>query len=233
MERQSSKNPQATSALRVIANRLFPPVLRTFDRGTTIFFPGDTAREIYLVSNGTITISKVYHSGEEITIALLGKNSVFGVLSLAINPYPERFYHAVALTPVELLSASIYQVEQKLLDDRELSTLMLRLLSLRILKTEMMIEALNHGNTDSRLISFLLTLCCDFGLPTAEGITIDLKLSHQAIASAIGSSRVNVTHLLRKLQQQRIISIDKKKITVHDSAFLNQELTNGCLKLIS
>jgi len=43
----------------------------------------------------------------------------------------------------------------------------------RILQTEMMIETLAHRDMGSRLVSFLLILCRDFGVPNADGITID------------------------------------------------------------
>ncbi|NJN37731.1 MAG: helix-turn-helix domain-containing protein, partial [Acaryochloridaceae cyanobacterium CSU_3_4] len=64
-----------------------------------------------------------------------------------------------------------------------------------------------------------------FGVPNGNGITIDLKLSHQAIAEAIGSTRVTVTRLLGDLRDQEKISIHKKKITVHDPVLLGQSFT--------
>jgi CRP/FNR family transcriptional regulator len=59
-------------------------------------------------------------------------------------------------------------------------------------------------------------LCRDFGVPGNEGITIDLRLSHQAIAEAIGSTRVTITRLLGDLRQEGLLQIDRKKITVFD-----------------
>nr|WP_199329244.1 global nitrogen regulator NtcA [Coleofasciculus sp. FACHB-1120] len=202
----------------------FPPVVETFERGKTIFFPGDPAERVYFLLKGAVKLSRVYEAGEEITVALLRENSVFGVLSLITGHRSDRFYHAVAFTPVELLSAPIDQVEQSL-KDPELSMLMLRGLSSRILQTEMMIETLAHRDMGSRLVSFLLILCRDFGVPSANGITIDLKLSHQAIAEAIGSTRVTVTRLLGDLREEKMISIHKKKITVHNPVTLSQQFT--------
>jgi CRP/FNR family transcriptional regulator len=59
-------------------------------------------------------------------------------------------------------------------------------------------------------------LCRDFGVPGSEGITIDLRLSHQAIAEAIGSTRVTITRLLGDLRNDGLVQIDRKKITVFD-----------------
>lgn len=203
----------------------FPPVVETFERSKTIFFPGDPAERVYFLLKGAVKLSRVYEAGEEITVALLRENSVFGVLSLLTGQRSDRFYHAVAFTPVELLSAPIEQVEQSLRSHPELAILMLQGLSSRILQTEMMIETLAHRDMGSRLVSFLLILCRDFGVPTPEGIRIDLKLSHQAIAEAIGSTRVTVTRLLGELRQENMISIHKKKITVHNPVALSQQFT--------
>ncbi|MEO1520023.1 MAG: global nitrogen regulator NtcA [Cyanobacteria bacterium J06633_2] len=210
---------------RQISGGIFPPVIETFERSKTIFFPGDPAERVYFLLKGAVKLSRVYEAGEEITVALLRENSVFGVLSLITGHKSDRFYHAVAFTPVELLSVPIEQVEKALKEKPELSMIMLKGLSSRILQTEMMIETLAHRDMGSRLVSFLLILCRDFGMPSTEGITIDLKLSHQAIAEAIGSTRVTVTRLLGDLRQDGMISIHKKKITVHNPVTLSQQFT--------
>lgn len=210
---------------RQLSGGAFPPMVETFERGKTIFFPGDPAERVYFLLKGAVKLSRVYEAGEEITVALLRENSVFGVLSLITGQRADRFYHSVAFTPVELLSVPIEQVEKALKENPDLSMLMLKGLSSRILQTEMMIETLAHRDMGSRLVSFLLILCRDFGVPTADGITIDLKLSHQAIAEAIGSTRVTVTRLLGDLRQDKMISIHKKKITVYNPVALSQQFT--------
>lgn len=208
---------------RQTAGSSFLPVTETFDRGKTVFFPGDPAERVYFLLKGAVKLSRVYEAGDEITVALLRENSVFGVLSLITGHRSDRFYHAVAFTPVELMSVPIEQMQKTLKENPELAVVMLQGLSSRILQTEMMIETLAHRDMGSRLVSFLLILCRDFGVPSPEGITIDLKLSHQAIAEAIGSTRVTVTRLLGDLREDRMISIQKKKITVHNPVALSQQ----------
>ncbi|NJO79265.1 MAG: helix-turn-helix domain-containing protein, partial [Cyanobacteria bacterium RM1_2_2] len=45
------------------------------------------------------------------------------------------------------------------------------------------------------------------------------------VAEAIGSTRVTVTRLLGDLRQDQMISIHKKKITVHNPVTLSQQFT--------
>ncbi len=117
----------------------------------------------------------------------------------------------------------LYQIQNKFRDEARPRGGLLRGLSSRILQTEMMIETLAHRDMGSRLVSFLLILCRDFGSPSTDGVTIDLKLSHQAIAEAIGSTRVTVTRLLGDLRKQKMIAISKKRITVHNPIELGQQ----------
>jgi CRP/FNR family transcriptional regulator, global nitrogen regulator len=188
----------------------------TIERGKTIFFPGDPAERVYLIRRGAVRLSRVYESGEEITVALLRENSLFGVLSLLTGQRSDRFYHAIAFTRVEMVSAPATSVRKAIEEDASVGLLLLQGLSSRILQTETMIETLTHRDMSSRLVSFLLVLCRDFGVPGSTGITIDLRLSHQAIAEAIGSTRVTITRLLGDLREEGLLQIDRKKITVFD-----------------
>ena len=186
------------------------------DRAKTIFFPGDPAERVYLIRRGAVRLSRVYETGEEITVALLRENSLFGVLSLLTGHRSDRFYHAIAFTRVELIAAPAKSVRNAIEQDASVGLLLLQGLSSRVLQTETMIETLTHRDMSSRLASFLLVLCRDFGVPGEKGVTIDLRLSHQAIAEAIGSTRVTITRLLGELKSSSLLAIDRKKITIFD-----------------
>ena len=206
----------ANATLLDVIRGLSGSTTETVERGKTIFFPGDPAEKVYLLRRGAVRLSRVYESGEEITVALLRENSLFGVLSLLTGQRSDRFYHAVAFTRVEMVTAPATSVRKAIELDASVGLLMLQGLSSRILQTETMIETLTHRDMSSRLVSFLLVLCRDFGVPTSEGITIDLRLSHQAIAEAIGSTRVTITRLLGDLCNAGLVQLDRKKITVFD-----------------
>ena len=186
------------------------------ERSKTIFFPGDPAERVYLIRRGAVRLSRVYESGEEITVALLRENSLFGVLSLLTGHRSDRFYHAIAFTRVEMITAPANSVLRAIEEDASVGLLLLQGLSSRILQTETMIETLTHRDMSSRLVSFLMVLCRDFGVASEKGITIDLRLSHQAIAEAIGSTRVTITRLLGDLKDSGLLNIERKKITVFD-----------------
>ncbi len=212
----SSSSLQPTKTLLDVIKTLDGVSTEIVDRSKTIFFPGDPAERVYLIKRGAVRLSRVYETGEEITVALLRENSLFGVLSLLTGHRSDRFYHAIAFTRVELVSAPAISVRNAIEQDASVGLLLLQGLSSRVLQTETMIETLTHRDMSSRLSSFLLVLCRDFGVPGEKGVTIDLRLSHQAIAEAIGSTRVTITILLGELKSSSLLAIDRKKITVFD-----------------
>ena len=93
----SSSLPPSKTLLDVIKS-LDGVSTEIVDRSKTIFFPGDPAERVYLIRRGAVRLSRVYETGEEITVALLRENSLFGVLSLLTGHRSDRFYHAVAFT---------------------------------------------------------------------------------------------------------------------------------------
>ena len=228
--RYSPSPTTGTSVIAPIAGSPLPPNATLLDvirglsgstteiveRGKTIFFPGDPAEKVYLLKRGAVRLSRVYESGEEITVALLRENSLFGVLSLLTGQRSDRFYHSSACTRVERVTAPATSVRKAIEHVPAVGLLLLQGLSSRFLQTETMIDTLTTRVNSSRLLSFLLVLCRDFGVPSSEGITIDLRLSHQAIAEAIGSTRVTITRLLGDLRNDGLVQIDRKKITVFD-----------------
>ena len=121
-------------------------------------------------------MSRVYESGEEITVALLRENSLFGVLSLLTGHRSDRFYHAIAFTRVEMITAPANSVLRAIEEDASVGLLLLQGLSSRILQTETMIETLII-EICLLVWSVLMVFCRDFGVASEKGITIDLRLS--------------------------------------------------------
>jgi CRP-like cAMP-binding protein len=169
------------------------------ERGKTIFFPGDPAERFTCSKRGAVRLSRVYESGEEITVALLRENSLFGVLSLLTGQRSDRFYHSVAFTRVEMVTAPATSVRKAIEADPAWACCCCR-------ASPPDPANRNHDRNPHPPRHVLATGEFPAGAlprlwgPCSEGITIDLRLSHQAIAEAIGSTRVTITRLLGDLR---------------------------------
>ena len=217
---QSSEHSFSKECLLDVIRAMDGSTAETFDKSRTIFFPGDSAKKIYLIRKGAVRLSRVYESGEQNIVAVLKENSLFGVLSFLNGYQADRKYHAVALTSVVLETAPAISVKKAINDDTKIGFLLLQSLSNRILQTETVIESLTHKDIYSKLVNFLCILCEDFGVLGIQGITIDLHLTHQDIADAIGSTRVTITRIIGELKKLGFLTIDRKKIVIFDPLLL-------------
>ncbi len=83
---------------------------------------------------------------------------------------------------------------------------------------------MNFKNASQRIKMLLLTLSFDRGEKTAEGITLNIKLTHQNIADMVGLTRETVTRVLDKWRKDGAITILKKRFIHLNSNFLQKDV---------
>ena len=73
-------------------------------------------------------------------------------------------------------------------------------------------KALLFRSNRDRLVYLLLELAEKYGQPCPEGIHLGIRLSHQDMASMIGSTRETVTVLLGELAYARSLIVKRRQI---------------------
>jgi tRNA U54 and U55 pseudouridine synthase Pus10 len=63
-----------------------------------------------------------------------------------------------------------------------------------------------------------------YGRRNSSGIELCVKLSHQEMASIIGSTRETVTVMLGQLQNEGVIEVNRRRITIVDLQKLSTEI---------
>ena len=71
----------------------------------------------------------------------------------------------------------------------------------------------------------LIEIAEKYGQRNADGIELCVKLSHQEMASIIGSTRETVTVMLGQLQNEGIIQVNRRRITITDLQKLSAEVS--------
>ena len=66
------------------------------------------------------------------------------------------------------------------------------------------------------LVAIFALLAHRFGHEVAEGKSLDLRLTHQEIAQDIGATRVTVTRLLKRFQQEGKIIWSRQRCILVD-----------------
>ncbi|MBE9046876.1 helix-turn-helix domain-containing protein [Pleurocapsales cyanobacterium LEGE 10410] len=201
-------------------NENFQSTLKTYEAGQNVFSPRDPSQMVYCLLQGAVKLYRLNHR-QTIFIDLLPPDSLFNLTSPQV-PNDVQIYQARALTEVELLSLPMPQFWSIVQEHPELMLLVVRELSKRLLQAQEMIEIMIHPSPGFRLLRFLLILCRNFGVPTSEGIRIELKLTHRLLAEMTVAHRTTVTSLLNELKRQQLISITRKEITVRSTEGLRK-----------
>jgi CRP-like cAMP-binding protein len=64
---------------------------------------------------------------------------------------------------------------------------------------------------EERLRGFLEMLATEYGQPCAEGLRLNVRLTHQELASALGTTRVTVTRVLGALREEGWLQLDGQR----------------------
>ena len=121
----------------------------------------------------------------------------------------------VTLTDASAAVFSLFKTKA-IASNTNIGFLLLQGLSNRVMQTESIIESLTQKDISSKLVNYLLLLCKDFGVTEGARIIIDLHISHQEIADAIGSTRVTITKLIGELKRLGLLAVHRKKIIILD-----------------
>jgi CRP-like cAMP-binding protein len=159
-------------------------------------------REISVVYRGMVQLLTLHPSGDEVLLGLVGPLMPFGLPLSCLE-----VYQAVALTSGDLLRLSWDEVQQS----PPLAQQVNQQLVSRLQQTEALLALTGQRRVLDRIRSFLILLAREFGRPTPQGIRVEVRLTHQQMASALGTTRVTVTRLIGKLREDNFLRIGRDR----------------------
>ncbi|WP_392482431.1 PAS domain-containing protein [Nostoc sp. C110] len=157
---------------------------------------------IWYVSQGLVKLNTYCETGEEVLIGLATAGMVFGSSLTSLN-----IYQATALSDVKLVSIYAAEIEAS----PNLSHTLLPKINQRLRQTESFLVISGRRRVQERLHYLLELLKREVGETVPEGTRLSVRFTHEDIASACCTTRVTITRLMGKLQEQGIISFDSKK----------------------
>ncbi len=143
------------------------------------------------------------------------------------NEYAEA---AEASTLVLIPKATITAVIRKY---PEIGLGVTKLIGLRRSRIERRLRNLLFRSNRERVIHLLLELSEKYGQFSDQGIALNIRLSHQEMASIIGSTRETVTVVLGHLQAEGSILIARRRITIRNLKKLAFEVNEPVPKIHS
>ena len=158
--------------------------------------------EILVVCRGVVQLFTIQQDGSETLLGLAGPSMPIGLSLTTVDPY-----WATALTDVDILSLPLQEIEASPM----LMAGIFRNLTLRLQQAEAWLALSGKRLVADRLRDFLIMLARDFGHVEPNGIRIPIRLTHHQLATAIGTTRVTVTRLLKEFKTEGWLVIDQRQ----------------------
>jgi CRP/FNR family cyclic AMP-dependent transcriptional regulator len=192
---------------------------RTYQRRQLVFSPDDQGDAVYLLKRGRVKLSRFDDKGKEITLAILEEGEFFG--EEALTRVAKRSAYAEALEEAVIGRIDRGDFERLLESNADLALRVARQMSERLLGAQSRIESLAFRDVPQRLAGALLELARDHGGEVEDGkIRIQVRLTHQELASLIASTRETTTTLLNRFKREGWVESDGRWIIVSDPAAL-------------
>lgn len=180
-----------------------------------IYLPQQVADHIYMVAEGRVRIGHYLEDGKEVIKSILTKGEIFGELAMAGEERRTDFAQSMD-EKTSICPLSIEELKALMVQDKELSFKILKLVGLRLIKLERKLELLVFRDARTRIIEFLKDAAAWKGKKVGFETLIPTSLTHKDIASLTGTSRQTVTTILNELKDNNLINFDRKKILIRD-----------------
>lgn len=187
---------------------------RSYRKNQVIFYEDDPGDTLYIVKSGTVRIYQLSEAGHEKTLAVFKEGDSFGEMSLIEED--GRSATAETMEPSVLLVIGKSHFLELLQKSPSLSMATIRMLTQRLRSVNKQLGDALYLDVRSRTRKILKQMTLDQGEDTGEGMQIRVPLTHKELAKIVGSSRETVTKILLELQDEQVITIEKKWIVVRD-----------------
>ena len=218
--RQGAAMNRLDAHIPVLANA--SPALRAdFDRyaqvhhipaGAPIAWEGDACDQLAIVLAGTVRVYKVGESGREITLYRIEETESCVLTASCILSRTQFPALAVAETDVEAVLIPAYVLRDWVARYEPWRDYVFDMMSQRLADVIATVEEVAFRRMDARIAEFLAEL-------GENGATI--PITHQEIASELGTAREVVSRILKDLERGGLIALSRGAVTLLDGDGLN------------
>jgi len=155
-------------------------------------------RNVWLVVRGMVKLTAISIQGDELLLGLAGPNDPLTNVEA---------YAATTLVDTDLLCVSCEEIQRS----PHLAMGLLQGMAARYRQSEALLALLGLRRIEDRVRGFLELLANDYGQPCEQGLRLQIKLTHQELASTLSTTRVTVTRILGALRDEGWLQIDSQR----------------------
>ena len=175
--------------------------------GEVLYHPDQPITHVYFPNHGTISVVSIFEDGGSVEVGMVGNEGMFG-LCVFLGSVSTPLEAIVQLAGDGLrMRADVLKSEFK--KGGQLQDLLLRYTQAFIVQIAQTAACNRAHPVDGRLVRWLL-MCQD------RSHSKDLKLTHEFIATMLGTRRAGITEAAGQLQAKGLITYNRGHITILD-----------------
>jgi CRP-like cAMP-binding protein len=177
---------------------------------------------MYIIESGKVRIFVLSESGHEISVRIFGPGDMFGELSV-LDGLP-RSAGAIAMEETHVMTLRREDLQSLLKQYPQIALGIITALTGRIRYTTDYAETFAFLDVDGRVAKRLLELAAQYGLQTAQGTEIDLRLTQGDLASLVGATRERINKVLGFFRDEGLVDLDAHKVIILDPSGLQRKI---------
>jgi CRP-like cAMP-binding protein len=207
-KRRSLFNPKSFLA-RVVDGRS----IHKYRKDQVVFSQGDIGDAIFYAQKGNVRVTVVSAQGKEAVVAILGTDDFFGEGCLAGQA--QRISTVTAITDSVIVRLEKSAIVRALHEEPAFSKIFIAHLMGRTIRVEADLVDQLFNSSEKRLARMLLLLA-NFG-KESKPEPIIAKISQEALAEMIGTTRSRVSFFMNKFRKLGFINYNGSGLEVHTS----------------
>jgi CRP/FNR family transcriptional regulator len=177
------------------------------EAGQIIMEIGQTVRQIPIVLEGSVKVYRMDDDGRELLLYYINPNeSCAMTFTCCMQQFPSEI-RAVAEDDVTILTVPVSVMDEWLVKYPTWKAFVMRTIRTRFNEMLKTIDQIAFQKLDERLVSYLK----DKSALTGSAL---VNLSHQQIADEMATSRVVISRLLKKLENDRKVLLFRNQIKI-------------------
>ena len=183
-----------------------------------VYAAGSELENVYFIESGKIKLIMLSSEGRECTIAIHSAGDIFGELSL--SGLSGRLETATAMEDTFVKEVPSARFLERLARDSLLEGFV-KYLTVRVALQQEVIANLVTVDSEQRLGKTLLHLASKLGKKDPRSIRIELRISHEELASMVGTTRSRISVFMQRFRNLNLIELTEE----HHLIIKEQKLT--------
>ena len=171
-------------------------------KNNNVYTIGEEVEQVYFIETGEVKLVMLSSEGKECTLAIHSSGDIFG--ELCLSGLAGRLETATAMEDTVVKQIPCLRFLERLAKDSLLEGF-IKYLTVRVADQQEVIANLVTVDSEQRLGKTLLQLARKLGKKDPRSIRIELRISHEELASMVGTTRPRISVFMQRFRNLGLI----------------------------